>query len=138
MIVPLLVPLKMALIIDPDTYSPSIGADGQYIDQIPSAPHFRNGMRCPCARIDKVFSTRPSFVIHAKSATHQRWLQNLNANRANHLTELEEAKRLINQQRRIIAQLEHEVSGLTVAIQSLTRQQAMNQHNPEVDLLTFD
>jgi hypothetical protein len=82
--------------------------------------------------------TRQSFGLHVKSATHQRWLQNLNANRANHLTELEEARRTIDQQKRIIAQLEHEVSGLTVAIQSMSRQQAVNQPKPAIDLLTFD
>jgi len=128
----------MALVLESDIYSPSIGSDGEYIDQLPSAPHFRNGMRCSCARLDKVFMTRQSFNLHVKSATHQRWLQNLNANRANHLTELEEARRTIDQQRRIIAQLEHEVSGLTVAIQSMSRQQAVNQPKPAIDLLTFD
>jgi len=129
----------MALILDPDTYSPSIGDDGSYIDQIPSGAHFKHGgIRCPCTRTDKVYMTRQSFGLHVKSATHQRWLQNLNANRANHLTELEEARRTIDQQKRIIAQLEHEVSGLTVAIQSMSRQQAVNQPKPAIDLLTFD
>jgi hypothetical protein len=53
------------------------------------------------------------------------------------LAELEDAKRLIDQQKRIIAQLEHEVSGLTVAIQSLSRQQTAIQQSPVIDLLDF-
>lgn len=127
----------MDLVLDPDTYSPSIGADGEYVDQIPSAPHFKNGKRCSCSRTDKVFVSRVAFTTHVKSATHQRWLQYLNANRSNHLAELEDAKRLIDQQKRIIAQLEHEVSGLTVAIQSLSRQQTVIQQRPVIDLLDF-
>jgi hypothetical protein len=127
----------MSLVVDPDMYSPSIGENGEYVDQVPSGPHFQHGMRCPCGKVEKVFSTRQSFVLHVKTATHQRWIQHLNSNRDNHLTELEEARRIIDQQKRIIAHLEHEVSGLTVAIQSLSRQQALNQR-PAIDLLTFD
>jgi hypothetical protein len=129
----------MSLILEPDMYAPSIGADGEYVDQIPPAPHFKNGKRCACSRTDKIYVSRAAFNTHVKSATHQRWLQNLNANRANHLAELEDAKRLIDQQKRIIAQLEHEVSGLTVAIQSLSRQQMAIQQSqsPVIDLLDF-
>lgn len=127
----------MALIVDPDMYAPGISENGEYIDQIPSSAHFQHGgMRCPCSRVEKCYETRQSFVAHSKSAAHQRWLRALNSNKTNHLMELEETRRTIEQQKRIIAQLEHAVSGLTVAIQSLSRQQAtFSPAKPMIDLL---
>jgi hypothetical protein len=138
----------MDLIVEPDTYTPSISADGSYIDAVPSSAHFMNGMRCNCGGpAEKRYDSRASFSIHVKTIRHQRWLQNLNANRANHHVELEEARRLIEQQKLIIARMERdlagrdrEIQGLTVAIQSLSRQNgaaAAAAPPPQIDLLDF-
>ena len=127
----------MSLIVEPDLYTPGVSDEGNYVDHIPPGSHFQRGMRCPCSNAEKCYSSRASFVSHTKTASHQRWLLHINSNRANYLKELEEARKLIDQQKRIIAQLEHEVSGLTVAIQTISRQSVVSLQKPEIDLLDF-
>jgi len=137
--------LKMSLIVEPELYAPSISSDGSYIDLIPPFANLPSGLRCPCSnRRDQKYETRQSFVIHSKTAMHQRWLQSLNANRSNHFSELDQAKTTIANQKLVIAQLEREVRQMTITIQCLSRQIAAVPHpppatmQPAIDLLDFD
>lgn len=134
----------MSLILEPEIYSPSISNDGSYTDVIPPFAHLPHGLRCPCSnRRDQKYETRPSFVLHTKTAMHQRWLQSLNANRTNHFAELDQAKITIANQKLVIAQLEREVRQMTITIQCLSRQLAAAPQpsaniQPAIDLLDFD
>ena len=75
----------MELATEPDLYSPSIDSLGNYIDKIPSFNNIKHGLRCPCgSRKDKVYDTYSTFSAHTKTKTHQKWLNDLNLNKANH------------------------------------------------------
>ena len=128
----------MELVTESDTYSPSISNDGTYIDQIPSSSHFTQGIRCPCTQ--NCFASRPSFVSHTKTQSHKRWLESLNANRSNHLTELEQSRKLVRQQQLIIAQLERDKTEMMNMVNFLSRQLATPPQpaTAVIDLIDFD
>ena len=72
----------MELVIEPDIYEPSIDERGNYIDKLPSS--MKHGIQCPCgARKEKVYETRAKLKAHIESKYHQKWLADLNANKAN-------------------------------------------------------
>ena len=76
----------MALATEPDTYCPNIDEHGNYADRIPSfnTAALANGLRCSCGtRKDKVYASAAMFASHIKTKTHEKWLQDLNANKAN-------------------------------------------------------
>lgn len=76
----------MDITITPDTYTPSVDTNGQYIDSIPIIKH---GIYCSCgSRKDKIYENASKFVIHIKSKMHQKWIENLNHNKANYYIEL--------------------------------------------------
>ena len=130
----------MDLAVDSDIYEPSIGDDGNYSDYLPPSSKFKNGLRCPCgARKDHVFDSRPSFNVHIKTKTHQKWLSDLNTNKMNYYTECEKLKELVNSQKLIIARLEKEINTKLKTIDYLT-EQLMNKDKGDtvLDLLSFD
>jgi hypothetical protein len=130
----------MDLAVDSDIYEPSICDDGNYSDYLPSSSKFKNGLRCPCgARKDHIFDSRPSFNVHIKTKTHQKWLAELNTNKMNYYTECEKLKELVNSQKLIIARLEKEINTKLNTIDYLT-EQLMNKDkgNTVLDLLSFD
>ena len=46
--------------------------------------NIKNGLRCPCGtRKDKTYDCTSYFSNHIKSKTHQKWLSDLNMNKAN-------------------------------------------------------
>ena len=117
---------NMNLVIEPETYSPSINEEGHYVDQCPHASAMHNGIRCPCgSRRDKVFDTTSSFNTHMKSKCHQIWLATLNLNKKNYFQESEELKITVQNQRLIIARLEKELSCKLVTIDILTQHLAL-------------
>ena len=130
----------MELVTESDTYGPSMSNDGTYIDQIPSSAHFTQGLRCPCTQ--NCYASRPSFVTHVKTNSHKRWLESLNANRANHLTELEQSRKLVRQQQLIIAQLERDKTEMMNMVNFLSRQLTTTPQQSaaavEIDLIDFD
>ena len=131
----------MELATEPDTYSPSIDDMGNYVDKIPSFANIKHGIRCPCgSRKDKVYETYSIFSQHVKSKAHQKWLQNLNLNKANYYIENEELKTTIQQQRMIIAKLEKEVQNKIMTIDFLTQQLTTKSVNQTTisNLLDFD
>ena len=125
----------MALITDSDIYSPGMNDEGLYIDKIPCFRDRPQGLRCPCN--GNTFCSRQSFVTHTKSGCHKNWLENHNTNRQNYFQELEQAKRLIQQQKLLIAQLEREKTDLRRTIHILSTPQVDNT-TTGINLLEFD
>jgi hypothetical protein len=116
---------------------PSIDNIGNYIDKIPSFNNLKHGIRCPCgSRKEKTYDTHGVFSTHIKTKTHQKWLNNLNLNKANYYIENENLKTTLHNQRLIISKLEKEVQNKSMTIDYLTRQ-LTNNNNP-IDLMNFD
>ena len=131
----------MELVTEPDTYSPSIDDIGNYCDKIPPFATIKHGIRCPCgSRKDKVYESYNIFSQHIKTKSHQKWLQNLNLNRANYYIENEDLKTNIQQQRLIIAKLEKELQNKLMTIDFLTQQLSTKNvnHTTVSNLLDFD
>jgi len=130
----------MELALDSDIYTPSMD-DGNYVDYLPPSSKFKHGIRCACgARKDHVFDSRQSFSVHIKSKTHQKWLAELNANKANHYIECVKMKETIIAQQHILAKMEMELRKKTDTIAYLSQQLvALNTGKTDmIDLLSFD
>jgi inner membrane protein involved in colicin E2 resistance len=113
----------MDLVIEPDIYAPSIDDNGNYIDKIPSFNIIKKGLYCPCgARKDKIYDTHTVFSGHIKSKTHQKWLDNLNLNKANYYIENEKLNEILQNQKLIIAKLEKDIHNKSMTIDYLTQQ----------------
>jgi len=129
----------MDLIIEPDTYEPSINDDNNYVDYLPSTNKFKHGLRCPCGtRKEHVYDNKQCFSIHIKSKTHQKWLSELNYNKTNYFTENIKLKDTIQNQKLIIAKLQRENYENTKLITHLTKKLEMKESNIVYDLLDFD
>lgn len=127
----------MELVIEPDTYAPSIGDQGQYVDYIPPFNSLRKGLTCPCStRKGQLYETRCVFATHVKTKGHQKWLVNLNDNRANYYVENEKLKETLLNQRLIIARFEKELALKGKTIDLLTVQ--LSARATVDDLLDFD
>lgn len=110
----------MDLSITPDTYSPSVNSSGDYVDNIPQIKH---GIYCLCgSRKDKAYENHASFAIHIKTKTHQKWLTTLNQNKANYYAEMVRHKKIVEDQQKIIAHLENQLSKKNLTIDYLTAQ----------------
>lgn len=132
----------MDLITESDIYSPNIDANGKYIDKIPSFHIYKNGLRCPCgSRKDKTYDCASYFNSHIKTKTHQKWLENINANKTNYYIENIKLLDTINNQKLIIAKMEKDINTKILTIDFLTHQLSsykniqLNQVN---NLLDFD
>jgi hypothetical protein len=115
----------MELATEPDTYSPSIDDKGNYIDKIPSfhTNALANGLRCPCGtRKDKVYTSHAIFTAHIKTKTHEKWLQDVNTNRANFYIEHQKLKDIVHSQKIMIGRLELELTNKNMTIDYLTQQ----------------
>lgn len=104
----------------------------------PSFGNLKHGIRCHCgSRKDKIYETYGVFSQHIKTKTHQKWLENLNLNKANYYIENEEKKAIVRQQQMIIARLEKDVQNKIMTIDFLT-QQLVKNNQKTVNLLDFD
>jgi hypothetical protein len=129
----------MALITEPDVYAPNMDDMGNYVDKTPSfkTHALANGLRCPCGtRKDKVYSSAQLFSLHCKSKTHEKWLQDLNANKTNLFTENEKLRDIVHAQKIMIGKMELELSSKNMMINYLTQEVTKimnigtkNQHN---------
>ena len=131
----------MDLVVEPDFYSPGIDSNGNYVDNVPSFNIIKKGLYCPCgARKDKLYETHAMFSMHIKSKNHKKWLENLNLNKANYYIENVELKTTLNNQKRIIAQLEKDVQTKIMTIDCLTKLAVNNQisNQPVKNLIDFD
>ncbi len=116
---------KMALVTEPDVYTPNIDDSGKYVDRIPAfnSPALANGIRCPCGtRKDKVYLSPQLFAAHCKSKTHEKWVQDLNANKSNFFTENQKLREIVHAQKIMIGKLELEVSSKNMTINYLTQE----------------
>ena len=132
-------PVKMSLITESDVYSPSMDSNGAYIDNIPNFNGHKQGLKCPCN--NNLFCSRQSFKTHTNTSVHKNWLIQHNNNRQNYFQELEQAKQLIQEQKRIIAQLEREKNDLRRTIHILSTPTTITANiidTHTVDLLEFD
>jgi hypothetical protein len=115
----------MALITEPDVYAPNMDDMGNYVDKTPSfkTHALANGLRCPCGtRKDKVYSSAQMFSLHCKSKTHEKWLQDLNANKTNLFTENEKLRDIVHAQKIMIGKMELELSSKNMMINYLTQE----------------
>jgi hypothetical protein len=130
----------MELVVEPDIYQPSIDDNGNYIDQIPSFQHIKKGLTCPCgSRKEKLYDSASKFSTHSKTKIHQKWLANLNTNRANFYIENEKLKEIVENQKLIISRMEKDIQTKIMTIDYLTRQLVIHNTTDTVDnLLDFD
>ena len=104
----------------PDTYTPSVDDAGNYVDNVPP---IRHGLFCPCgSRKDKAYETTAKFASHVKTKVHQKWLASLNQNKANYYIETLKLKELVENQQKIITQLETQMVKKSFTIDYLTEQ----------------
>lgn len=128
----------MDLTITPDTYTPIIDEQGNYIDKVPL---IRHGIYCPCgSRKDKAYDSASKFNTHVKSKVHQKWLAVLNQNRANHYVEMLQCRETVENQKKIISQLETQLQKKNLTIDYLTEQLTHRTpaNNISVDLLNLN
>jgi len=128
----------MDITITPDTYMPSVDDNGNYIDNIPI---IKNGLFCPCgSRKDKTYENSTKFATHTKTKSHQKWLMILNQNKANYYVEMLKNKELVENQQKIITQLENQLHKKTLTIDYLTDQltNKTRQIVPTIDLLDIN
>lgn len=120
----------MDLTVTPDTYTPTVNDNGNYVDSIPLIKH---GLFCLCgSRKDKAYENASKFAVHIKSKAHQKWLLNLNQNKANYYVGMMENKQIIENQQKIISQLEIQLQKKILTIDYLTTQiinEKKNQQN---------
>ena len=110
----------MNLICEPELYSPSVDAIGNFIDIVP--PISINGIRCPCAcRKDKVYESHTLFTNHTKTKAHQTWLHNLNLNKSNLFVQCEKYRELVAQQQIIITEQSNKIAKLELDLQTTTQ-----------------
>lgn len=113
----------MEIIVEPDVYTPSIDDNGNYVDKIPSFNTLKDGLRCSCgARRDKIYKSYSVFSQHVKTKIHQKWLSDLDLNRANFYIENEKLREVIQNQRLIIAKFEKDLNNKSMTIDYLTKQ----------------
>ena len=128
----------MDITITPDTYTPSVDNDGNYIDKIPI---IKNGLFCPCgSRKEKNYENATKFASHIKTKAHQNCLLSLNQNKANYYVEMLMKKELIENQQKIIVQLENQLHKKILTIDYLTEQLTTktNQQACTMDLLDLN
>lgn len=128
----------MDITLIPDTYTPIVDDNGNYVDRIPIIKH---GLFCLCgSRKDKSYENSGKFATHTKSKAHQNWLTSLNQNKANYYVETVQNKEIIENQQKIIKQLENQLQKKILTIDYLTEQliQRTNQSKVSIDLLDIN
>jgi hypothetical protein len=107
----------------PDTYSPSMDEDGNYVDRVPSfhTAALMNGLRCSCGtRKDKIYTSAAMFTAHIKTQKHGEWLKNLNANKINYYIENKQLRDLAQSQKIMIVKMQVEMANKDRIIDNLT------------------
>jgi hypothetical protein len=115
----------MELVTEPDTYSPNIDDKGNYVDKVPSfyTNARANGLRCPCGtRKDKIYTSHATFTAHIKTKTHEKWLQELNTNKANFYVESQKLRDVVQSQKIMIGKMELNILNKNMTIDYLTKQ----------------
>jgi len=111
---------QMDLTLTPDTYTPAVNDNGDYVDSIPQIKH---GLFCPCgSRKEKAYENTIKFSAHIKSKSHQKWICGLNQNKANYYVEMVKNREIVENQRQIIAKLENQLQSQLLTVDYLTKQ----------------
>lgn len=113
----------MEIATQPDSYTPIVNDEGNYIDSMPSHTVFSyGGVVCSCgSRKDKVYLTRNQFASHTKSKTHQEWLKKLSNSNLNYYTRNQELEQTVNSQKQMLVSLHNELKNREITILTLTR-----------------
>ena len=126
-------------------YSPFVDDSGEYIDKYPHANALQFGIRCPCiprtTHTPKVYKNRQSFIVHCRTASHQRWLSQMNSNKQNFYVELEQCKQDVANQRLIIAEQQKTLDEKNTIIHFLTKkvmEQEVKLNSVRTDELSVD
>ncbi len=130
---------NMDLALDSDLYCPSIDANGNYIDKIPSFTSYPNGIKCPC--LNRAYNNYASLQAHFKVKKHQEWLSDLNSKKTNYISENIKLNETINNQKLIIAKMEKDIQTKMQTIAFLSQKLAekeANLTNSVNNLLDFD
>ncbi len=129
----------MDISVQPDIYTPSVDNNGNYIDSLLSF-NIQKGIHCPCMpNKERVFNCVAKFNIHKKSKTHQKWLSALNQEKMNYFVENIQLKELVENQRKIISQLDIDNQNKKAVIEYLNNQlKDKILSSTEVNLLDFD
>ena len=127
----------MDINLTPDTYTPGVDTNGNYIDV---NVKITNGIYCPCNKNKIAYKNMSSFCNHKKSKTHQKWLKQLNNDKANYYVKLIELNEIYESQKKIIQNLENELKKKSLLIDYLTEQVTNNAHNitRNIDLLEIN
>lgn len=135
----------MTLATEPDMYSPNIDDNGNYVDKVPSfnTAALANGLRCACGtRKDKVYTSAAMFSSHIKTKTHDKWLQDLNANKTNFYIENKKLRDLVQSQKIMLGKMEVELANKSLTIDYLTQQLMSKNASQSIaasaDLLMFE
>jgi len=128
----------MEISLTPDIYAPIVDDNGNYVDKI---PFMKRGIYCLCgSRKDKIYENSSKFSTHMKTKCHQKLLEHLNQNKANYYVEVLKSKEIIENQQRIIQQLEIQLQNKDITIDYLTKQVTVqnNSKTPTIDLLDLN
>jgi hypothetical protein len=128
----------MEISLTPDIYAPIVDDNGNYVDKI---PFMKRGIYCLCgSRKDKIYENSSKFSTHMKTKCHQKWLEHLNQNKANYYVEVLKSKEIIENQQRIIQQLEIQLQNKDITIDYLTKQVTVqnNSKTHTIDLLDLN
>jgi len=131
----------MDLLIESDIYEATIDDKGNYTDYLPSSSKFNNGLRCICgSRKEHTFDNRQNFSMHIKTKKHQKWIENLNANKLNYFSENIKLNENVSTQKLIIAKLQRENDEYSKLIVHLTKKIEMKEISniSNIDLINFD
>lgn len=130
----------------PNQYMPSLDSDNNYVDRVLTKPAFAAGIRCGCGT-SSVFYNGTDFKQHCKTKLHNKWIQVLNQNKNNHLTELEQLREVVKQQQLLIAERDRKIIDMEGIIRTRettirTLSSMMNttpiEQSEEVNLLDID
>jgi hypothetical protein len=122
----------------PELYAPNIDDQGAYVDCMPSIKR-GHGVRCPCGtrKEEMIYNSTEKFSSHTKTKKHQKWLKELNLNKANYYVEVLNLQELLQTQKMVIARFEKDLQNKNRTIDYLTTQ-LMKTTGTTIDLLTFD
>jgi hypothetical protein len=124
-------------------YTPSLDNEGNYVDTLPTKSAFVKGIKCGCGTATWWFDG-PKFKTHCKSVMHQKWIQILNQNKNNHLSELSQLRETVRQQQLLIAERDKRIIDMEQVIRSkdaiLDRYKWAASYQPttEANLLDID
>jgi len=132
----------MSLLPDPDTYEPTQDRDGVYHDWTPTFNGTHNGIKCPCSASIKdqtIFTKSSNWNVHCKTKRHINWLEHLNSNRHNALTEVNALREENRHLKQINVSLSNEKAVLnlqiTGLINAIVKLQGLPDPQPEINLL---